>query len=344
MTNVHLAGQLQTLRQRKPILWQRWNVTPYPIDLSRNLYHSNHAANLPSRLDKVIRNRREQLPDTAFIGEKGDPYPASEKRLRLTHRCLEVLARHGCPVILSTASSLILRDIDLIRELHEDTQATIGLRVPIDLFSHGNHKTKGESPKKLLSLLERICRSGVQTGVLIESESGRPLMKRRLRRFYQIAAELSLDFIHYPALHISIKKNSSNQISDEKAPSGTATRLTEDCLTSIGNRSRKSILQLSREFNIPLLPKRFLPKDIRLENFWLAETLANHALQLELSGVKATNHWAAAKRIDNFDGDVRLWALRGELIPLTSSIPAVRTDVERLLRGERSIQIPGSTL
>jgi len=344
MPNVHLAGQLQTLRQRKPILWQRWNVTPYPVELSRNLYHSNQAANLPLRLDKVIRNRREQLPDTAFIGEKGDPYHVSEKRLRLTHRCLEVLARHGCPVILSTASSLILRDIDLIRELNEDTQATIGLRLPVDLFSHGNKKTKGDSPKKLLSLLERICRSGVQTGVILDSDSRQPLMKRRLRRFYQIASELSLDFIHYPALHTSRKKNSSNQIGEENKSPEVSSTLCENNLTQIGNRSRKSILQLSREFNIPLLPKRFLPKDIRLENFWLAETLANHALQLELSGVSATNHWAAAKRIDNFDGDVRLWALRGELIPMTSSVTAVRTDVERLLRGERGIQLPGANI
>ncbi len=333
------AGQLQVFRRRKPVFWQRWNVTPYPDQPEQAPKVKSRQVSLPVRLDRMLDNRLERLPEPAAIGENGDPYPLIERKRRITHRCLEVLAKHGCPIIVSTGSSLILRDIDLIRELHEESMATVCLKLPIKLFSRDRVHSREQSRAGLLALLERICRSGVQTGIIIESTEGQPFLRRRLEPFFKIAALLSVDFIHFPVLRIPRGSYRICSRSMEENSDGSTASSFREKSGRVGLKIKKSILQLSQDYNIRLNPKRFLPKDKRLENFWLAETLANRAYFLEMSGAAATNYWAAARRIDNFDGDVRLWALRGELAPMTSHNPVVRADVERLLRGERDIHL-----
>ncbi len=270
----------------------------------------------PDRLDRLVSRRHDKLPDVVFFGANGDPYPADEKLSRITHRCLEVMAKHLCPIVISTESSLILRDIDLIRELHEDSQATVMLKLSADIFRSRRGRGNKRLHSKTLAVLERLCRSGVQAGIELKSSPDRPVTKHNLIPFFQVATNLNADFIYIPELF-------QRQFS---------------------SRVKKSILKLSLESNIRLTPRRFLPKDIRLENFWLAETLANHAFQLELSGSSSAHHWAAAKRIDNFDGDVRLKALQGDLISMTSNNSIVQNDVERFMRGERNFHLTGASL
>lgn len=344
MSSLQPVGQVQTFRQRKPILWARWNVNPYIAEHSHKTKTRRQGESLPTRLDRLLSKRRDNLPDPVIIGQGGEPYLGVEKKQRITHQCLEVLAKHGCPEILSTGSALVLRDIDLIRELHEDSMATIGLRLPMNLFSRDQARTKANSPSAMIALLERICRSGVQTGMILEPSIGQPVVKRRLVNFFKIASQLSIDFIDIPSLRIPRKKHPINRLVDGATNADAASGGSLSRLDRISLRVKKSILQLSQEYSIRITPKRFLPKDTRLENFWLAEALANHAYQLELSGVSSSNHWAAARRIDNLEGDIRLKALRGELAQMTSNNPIVQNDVERFLRGERNISFAGYDL
>jgi DNA repair photolyase len=43
-----------------------------------------------------------------------DPYQPVERRLRLTRRCLEVLAEFRNPVVVFTKSALVTRDVDVL--------------------------------------------------------------------------------------------------------------------------------------------------------------------------------------------------------------------------------------
>lgn len=305
--------QLMVYKRRPPLFWHRWDVTPYLEFRAGTTSDTGRLDKIPDRLDRTLSRRRTKLPDPVRIGATCESYPASEKKKRITRRCLEVIAKHGCPVILSTGSSLLLRDIDLLREIHEDSQVTVSVRMPLALFAKTNRNS--QAAKSRIALLERVCRSGIQTGITVEKPEDENFQKRRFVPFFQMASEIGVDFINIPCLKQSGKDRQG--------------------YWKIKLTARKSILQLSHEYKVRLVPKRYLPKDSRHENFWLAETLANHAFFLEMSGVNAAGHWAAARRIDNFDGDVRLWALRGELIPLTSNNPGVRLDLERFLRGER---------
>lgn len=52
-------------------------------------------------------------------GSMSDPYTKSEKNYLLTRRCLEVISENNYPVHITTKINLILRDIDLLKEINK---------------------------------------------------------------------------------------------------------------------------------------------------------------------------------------------------------------------------------
>ncbi len=70
--------------------------------------------NIPNLLAKELKNTK---PELVGISSVTDPYQDVEKCFKLTRYCLEQLSRYQFPVSIITKSPLILRDIDLIKEL-----------------------------------------------------------------------------------------------------------------------------------------------------------------------------------------------------------------------------------
>ncbi len=69
--------------------------------------------NLPRILSKELRTKKKGV---VGLGTVTDPYQPAEKKYELTRRCLELLLMHDLPVCIQTKSSLVLRDIDLMKE------------------------------------------------------------------------------------------------------------------------------------------------------------------------------------------------------------------------------------
>ena len=55
-------------------------------------------------------------PQTLVMSGVTDPYQPVERRLKVTRRCLEVLARFRNPVGIITKNQLVIRDVDLLAE------------------------------------------------------------------------------------------------------------------------------------------------------------------------------------------------------------------------------------
>jgi DNA repair photolyase len=68
--------------------------------------------NAPSLLQHEITKKKM---GRVWMSGLCDPYQPLEKKYELTRSCLEVLSRHGWPVTIQTKSSLVLRDIDLLK-------------------------------------------------------------------------------------------------------------------------------------------------------------------------------------------------------------------------------------
>jgi len=82
-------------------------------------------ADIPAGLERDIYTiqRDDRLRDlrtlAVVVSLSSDPYPdtprVSEKDLRLTRRCLELLAQADFPILLQTKSDLLVRDLDVLR-------------------------------------------------------------------------------------------------------------------------------------------------------------------------------------------------------------------------------------
>jgi DNA repair photolyase len=77
-------------------------------------------ANAPELLEKQLslRARKGQYGIIALASQ--EPYPPAEKDLGMTRRLLEIVLRYQFPVTISTKSTLIIRDLDLLKEIDKN--------------------------------------------------------------------------------------------------------------------------------------------------------------------------------------------------------------------------------
>jgi DNA repair photolyase len=76
--------------------------------------------NAPEVLYKQLKNRaRKGEYGFVGLGSSTDPYPPIEKELELTRELLKIMYRFKFPVNVSTKSTLVLRDLELLKKIDE---------------------------------------------------------------------------------------------------------------------------------------------------------------------------------------------------------------------------------
>jgi DNA repair photolyase len=97
-----------------------------------------------------------------------DPYQPIERRLRLTRRCLEVLAEFRNPVVVISKNHLVTRDQDLLGELARHDAAAVFLSITT-LDGHLKIKLEPRTthPAGRLAAIEALAHAGVPVGVLV---------------------------------------------------------------------------------------------------------------------------------------------------------------------------------
>jgi DNA repair photolyase len=121
----------------------------------------------PDLLRRELSSPRWQ-PQPLAVSGVTDPYQPVERRLRLTRRCLEVLAEFRNPVVVVTKNHLVTRDLDLLRELAFHEAAAVFLSVTtLDGNLVRTLEPRASQPAGRLAAIEELARAGVQTGVLV---------------------------------------------------------------------------------------------------------------------------------------------------------------------------------
>jgi DNA repair photolyase len=96
-----------------------------------------------------------------------DPYQPVERRLRLTRRCLEVLAEFRNPVGMVTKNALVTRDLDLLGELARHGAASVSLSITtLDAGLARRLEPRTSAPRQRLEAISTLARAGVPVGVL----------------------------------------------------------------------------------------------------------------------------------------------------------------------------------
>lgn len=135
--------------------------------------------NAPEILERQIKRRaKKEEYGVIAISSSTEPYMKIEERLKLTRRLLEIILRYKFPVHVLTKSNLVLRDLDLLRELDKNAILPEDLR---DKLKHGviisfSISTLDErlskilepgahKPKERLETMQKCKEEGFLTGV-----------------------------------------------------------------------------------------------------------------------------------------------------------------------------------
>ncbi|HEV2131719.1 MAG TPA: radical SAM protein, partial [Longimicrobiaceae bacterium] len=107
-------------------------------------------------------------PKTLALSGVTDPYQPAERRLRLTRRCLEVLAEFRNPVAIITKNHLVTRDLDLLGELARHQAAMVNLSITsLDAELQRVMEPRTSTPARRLEALRQLTEAGVPAGVMV---------------------------------------------------------------------------------------------------------------------------------------------------------------------------------
>lgn len=106
--------------------------------------------------------------ESVSIGTATDPYQPCEGRYCLTRGALEIFHDFANPVTIVTKSTLIVRDLDLLKRLAAEADVTVYFTVTTldpDLWRAIEPHTP--PPRKRLQAMARLADAGVRTGVFM---------------------------------------------------------------------------------------------------------------------------------------------------------------------------------
>jgi DNA repair photolyase len=102
------------------------------------------------------------------LGTNTDPYQWVESRYRLMPEVWAALRDSGTPCSVLTKSPLLLRDIELMRELADQVGFTANLSIPtLEEKTWRATEPHTPHPRKRLEAVAELARAGIPTGVLI---------------------------------------------------------------------------------------------------------------------------------------------------------------------------------
>lgn len=121
----------------------------------------------PRLLEAALPSPRWK-PEVLVLSGVTDPYQPIEKKLKITRRCLEILAGYRNPVFMITKNFLVTRDSDLLSNLARYNAAAVMLSITTlnpDLARTMEPRTA--SPRQRLEAIAQLTAAGIPVGVNI---------------------------------------------------------------------------------------------------------------------------------------------------------------------------------
>jgi DNA repair photolyase len=138
------------------------------------------------------------------LGTNTDPYQWVEGRYKLMRGIWEAMRDAENPCSILTKSPLLLRDLDLMREIDRVTDFSAALSVPtLDEKAWRATEPHTPHPRARLEAVAELKRAGIKTGILVA-----PLMPgvndapEQVAPILELAAEAGADYVTGIALHL----------------------------------------------------------------------------------------------------------------------------------------------
>ena len=132
------------------------------IDFERDIYVKTNAVEA-LRAELAARNYR---PKPIAMGTNTDPYQPAERKHKLTRGILEVMLETKHPVMITTKSALIVRDLDLLTELARLGLVKVALSVTsMDHKLSRKMEPRASSPARRLEAIRILSEAGIPTAI-----------------------------------------------------------------------------------------------------------------------------------------------------------------------------------
>jgi DNA repair photolyase len=107
-------------------------------------------------------------PQVIVMSGVTDCYQPIERKLKLTRRCLEVLAEFRNPVAIITKNALVTRDIDIFQSMTRFNGAAVNISITtLDSTLTPKLEPRAPLPKARLKAIEELRQAGVPVGVMV---------------------------------------------------------------------------------------------------------------------------------------------------------------------------------
>ncbi|HEY7750545.1 MAG TPA: PA0069 family radical SAM protein [Aestuariivirgaceae bacterium] len=134
------------------------------IDFESKLFAKINAA---ERLRQELADPNYE-PSTIALGANTDPYQPIERTYRITRQILEVLNECNHPVGIVTKSSLVLRDLDILKDMADKNLVKVAVSVTtLDRRLARSMEPRAPTPEKRLHALEVMSKAGIPTTVMV---------------------------------------------------------------------------------------------------------------------------------------------------------------------------------
>jgi DNA repair photolyase len=121
-------------------------------------------ADAPELLEKELA-RRKSCPGKIAMSGVTDCYQPAERKLEITRRCLEVMARFRQPVALITKNALVARDADHLAELARHGAVCVYLSITtLDPKLARILEPRASSPRARLDAMRALADAGIPVG------------------------------------------------------------------------------------------------------------------------------------------------------------------------------------
>jgi len=112
-------------------------------------------------LERLEREVKKAKPGVVMISSVTDPYQPLEEKYKLTRGSLEILSKYDFPVSIQTKSDLVLRDVDLLKNLKE---CEVGFTITcLDPEIQKRFEPHSSSTQERFEALKKLNEAGIDT-------------------------------------------------------------------------------------------------------------------------------------------------------------------------------------
>jgi DNA repair photolyase len=119
----------------------------------------------PMLLEKELK-KKSYKPDIIIFSGNTDCYQPVESKLKLTRRALEVCLKYRNPVGLITKNALVLRDLDILKEMSKKDFISVTITITsLDKFLISKMEPRTSVPSKRLETIKKLAENKIPVGV-----------------------------------------------------------------------------------------------------------------------------------------------------------------------------------